>query len=236
MEAFMHARKLVLFALLAAGALLVAGCAVLDVVGRTAVTTFQTLLETTAGSVTMDAATNRWVLASQGGETFEWSADFSGTPPSFRLSLDAAPFLAAGLDAARLPAPRYSHDAVANRLTLSFDVGKDRFTYNGLAYNGLATPLETFKKIVRTHRPIIGYHAALDHYGIALGDGNMFEWAKDMVRNDKDMVFVLNPEPLLAAGVDPSKIAGWIFTKIPVKDESGKTVDVDKFVKPYDLK
>ena len=110
-------------------------------------------------------------------------------------------------------------------------MGRDPFTYKGAA-----TPLETFKKIVQTHRPIIGYHAALDHYGIALGDGNMFEWAKDMAKNDKDIVFVLNPEPLLAAGVDPAGITGWIFTKIPVEDKAGKTVEVDKFVKPYDLR
>ncbi len=231
MEASVRTRKLVLFVLLAAAAIVVAGCAALDVVGKTAVTTFQVLLETAAGSVAIDAAANRWVLVSQGGETFEWSVDFSGTSPSFRLSLDAAPFLAAGLDVAGLPAERYSYDPAANRLALSFDAGKDRFTYDSPA-----TPLETFKKIVQTHRPIVGYHAALDHYGIALGDGNMFEWAKDMARNDKDMVFVLNPEPLLAAGADPSKIAGWIFTRIPVKEESGKDADVDKFVKPYDLR
>ncbi len=85
------------------------------------------------------------------------------------------------------------------------------------------------------YRPMIGYHAALDHYGIGLGDGNMFEWAKDMATNDKDIVFVLNPEPLVAAGVDPSRIDGWLFARIPVKDASGKTVDVDKFVKPYNL-
>jgi len=109
-------------------------------------------------------------------------------------------------------------------------VGTDAFTYRGAP-----APLDTFKEIVRTHRPIIGYHVALDHYGIALGDGNMFEWAKDMSKNDKDMVFVLNPEPLKAAGVDAGKITGWIFTKIPVKDGAGKTVDVDKFVKPYNL-
>jgi hypothetical protein len=61
MEAFMHARRLVPFALIAAAALIVAGCSALDVVGKTAITTFQTLLETTAGSVAIDAATNRWV-------------------------------------------------------------------------------------------------------------------------------------------------------------------------------
>jgi hypothetical protein len=231
MEDLMNARRLVPLLLLAAAALVLSSCAALDVVGRTAISTFQTLMETTPSSVALDSPSNRWVLTSQGGERFEWSADFSGMSPNFRISLDATPFLAAGLDASKLPAERYSFDAATKILSLSFEVGKEKF-----AYSGAVTPLETFKKIVGAYRPIIGYHAALDHYGISLGDGNMFEWAKDMVKNDKDIVFVLSPEPLKAAGVDPARITGWIFTKIPVKDKSGTTVDVDKFVKPYNLK
>lgn len=42
-------------------------------------------------------------------------------------------------------------------------------------------------------------------------------------------------EPPRAAGADPGKIEGWNFTKIPVKDGTGKTVEVDKPVKPYNL-
>jgi hypothetical protein len=231
MEDCMNTRRLVPSLLLAAAAVVLASCSALDVVGRTAISTFQTLMDTTPSNVALDSPSNRWVLTSQGGERFEWSADFSGTAPNFRISLDATPFLAAGLDPSKLPAERYSFDAGSKILSLSFEVGKQKFTYSGAI-----TPVETFKKIVGAYRPIIGYHAALDHYGIALGDGNMFEWAKDMAKNDKDIVFVLNPEPLKAAGVDPAKITSWIFTKIPVKDASGKTVDVDKFVKPYNLK
>ena len=63
----------------------------------------------------------------------------------------------------------------------------------------------------------------------------MFEWAKDMSINDKDMVFVVNPEPFIKAGVDPQNLSGWIFTKIPV-EKDGKTVEVDKFLKIFDLK
>jgi hypothetical protein len=226
----MRSRALAPLAAMAAALLLVAGCSAIDVVGTTAVATFQTLLDTVKGSVVMDAPANRWVLTSSGGERFEWSADFAAGSPNFRISLDASPYLAAGLDPAKLPAERYSFDAASKVLTLSFDVGKEKFSYDGTP-----TPLGTLKKIVQTHRAIIGYHAALDHYGFALGDGNMFEWAKDMKKNDKDIVFVLNPEPLRAAGVDPAKITGWLFAKIPVKDASGKTVDVDKFVKPYNL-
>jgi hypothetical protein len=215
---------------IAAVVLTFAGCSRLDVVGSKAITTFGTLMEKETGSVKLDAGSGRWSLAAPGGEVFEWSSDFSAQGPSFRMAFDATPFLEAGLDPSKLAPDRYSFEAATKTLSLSFEAGREAFTYKGAP-----APLDTFREIVRTHRPIIGYHVALDHYGIALGDGNMFEWAKDMMKNDKDMVFVLNPEPLKAAGVDPGKIKGWIFTKIPVKDSAGKDVQVDKFVKPYDL-
>jgi copper chaperone CopZ len=82
----------------------------------------------------------------------------------------------------------------------------------------------------------IGYHGALDHYGVSLGDGNLFEWAKDMSANDKDIVFVLNPAPFIAAGVDPNKVDGWAFAKVTVDDENDKPIEVDKLLKPFNLK
>jgi hypothetical protein len=70
----------------------------------------------------------------------------------------------------------------------------------------------------------------------------MFEWAKDMVANgydnsvqDKDIVFVLNPEPLIAAGVDPEKVEGWACAQVPI-EENGKTIQVWKLLKSFDLK
>ena len=83
---------------------------------------------------------------------------------------------------------------------------------------------------------MIGYHAALDHYGVSLGGGNIFEWAKDMDANDKDIVFVLDPAPFAAAGADTSRIYGWLLAKVTVDDENGKPVQVDKLLKPFDLK
>jgi hypothetical protein len=211
----------------AAAALLLAGCSALDVVATTAVSTFRTLAAKEAAAIGRDETTGRWVLSSPGGERFEWSSDFAGAGPDFLISLDAAPYLAAGLDPARLPVGRYSFDPASGRLALRFETGTRG--------SSAVSPVESFTSIVKTYRPIIGYHAALDHYGIALGDGNMFEWAKDMAKNDKDIVFVLDPAPLVAAGVDPSKISGWAFAKVPVKDAAGKDVQVDKFLKPYDL-
>jgi F420-0:gamma-glutamyl ligase len=63
----------------------------------------------------------------------------------------------------------------------------------------------------------------------------MFEWAKDMTTNDKDIVFVLNPEVFINAGVDASNVEGWVFAKVETMDESGKKIEVDKFLKPFDL-
>jgi hypothetical protein len=76
---------------------------------------------------------------------------------------------------------------------------------------------------------------AMDHYGVNLGGGNLFEWAKDLAANDKDIVFVLDPAPLIAAGADPARVAGWTFAKVTVDDENGKPLEVDKLLKPFDL-
>jgi hypothetical protein len=102
-------------------------------------------------------------------------------------------------------------------------------------YQGDPTPLSSYEQLVALKREAVGYHAALDHYGVNLGDGNLFEWAKDMGKNDKDIVFVLNPEPFVKAGVDAQKVDGWLFGKVPV-DIEGKPAEVDKFLKPFNLK
>ena len=217
-------------ALAVLGTGLVAGCQSLDVVGQTATTTFEALLAKEGGQAQPDATGAAWVITAPGGQQFQFSRDFAGSGPDFQVTFDASPFLAAGLDPERLPAERYTFDPATKALALRFDLGNDAFTYAGEA-----TALETFKQIVATHRDAIGYHAELDHYGIALGDGNMFEWAKDLATNDKDIVFVLNPAPFIAAGVDPAKVADWVFGQVLVKDDSGKEVKVDKFLKPYDL-
>jgi hypothetical protein len=108
--------------------------------------------------------------------------------------------------------------------------------------SGTSTALSAYELIVSKYRDSINYHTSLDHYGVKLGDGNMFEWAKDMQVNgyddsnqDKDIVFVLNPDPLIAAGADPEKIEGWAYSQVP-SEENGKTEQVWKLLKPFDLK
>ena len=75
----------------------------------------------------------------------------------------------------------------------------------------------------------------LDHYGIDLSGGNKFEWAKDTGKNDKDIVFVVDPQILIDAGVSPEKIEGWTYATVEMLDDRGKKIEVQKFLKAFDL-
>jgi hypothetical protein len=146
------------------------------------------------------------------------------------VDFDAQPFIDAGLDPEKLPKNEmilYYND----RIMVGSKLGKEELTYNGEA-----TPLASYEHIVRLKRSVIGYHAQLDHYGVDVGGGHLFEWARDMAKNDKDIVFVLDPKIFIDAGVDPAKIEGWAFGKVTVMDDKGNKIEVDKILKPFDIK
>lgn len=207
----------------------------LDVVGKESVTSFEKVLNAAPDQVTADEVNGGWSLAApDGGVRFIWSQDYSSSPlHDVMLELEAKPFLDAGLDTGRLPENYAVYD---DMLMVGSKLGNDKLTYEGEP-----TALAAYEQIVDKYRSSINYHTALDHYGVKLGDGNMFEWAKNMDTNtvtnedqDKDIVFVLNPEPLIAAGVDPEKVEGWAYAQVEV-EEDGKTMDVYKFLKPFNL-
>lgn len=221
-------KKITLISLSLTGMLLLAGCSKNDIVGEKSITSFNEVLNALPNNVAADEMNGGWALISpDGSERFIWSKDFSsGTPHDVMLEFDAKPFIDAGLDISKLPADMIIED----KIMVGASLGDEKLTYKGDA-----TPLESYKKIVELNRELIKYHADLDHYGITIGDGNLFEWAKDMKTNDKDIVFVLNPEMFIDAGVDPNKVEGWVFGKVKVMDENGKKIEVDKFLKPFDI-
>jgi hypothetical protein len=205
-----------------------AGLKGLDVVGKESVTSFSAVLDAAADTVAPDEANGGWSLsAPDGAARFIWSEDYSQSPRhDVMLAFDAQPFIDAGLDTGQLPPNISFYD---HRLITGAKLGDDALTYSGDP-----TPLTSFEHIAGKYRDIIGYHAALDHYGVDLGGGNMFEWAKDMSTNDKDIVFVLNPQPFIDAGTNVSAVEGWTFAKVPV-DVDGKPAEVDKLLKFFDL-
>ena len=222
-----HIIRAGLFALLMLTAL---SCGKLDVVGTDSVASFAKVLQQIPQSVTTDQMNGGWSLAAPDNSVrFIWSKNYAESPlHDVMLEFDAAPFIAAGLNPERLPENFAFYDGM---IMVGTKLGQEV-----LKYTGEVTPLASYEQIVKLKRNAIGYHGALDHYGVNLGDGNLFEWAKDTGTNDKDLVFVLNPEPLIAAGVDPSRIEGWAFAKVTVDDTNGKPVEVDKILKSFDLK
>ncbi len=202
-------------------------CASLDVVGNQSAASFGAVLEALPEKVTK--ASDRWVLiAPDESSYFIWSEDYSKSPlTDISLRVDAQPFLDAGLDVAKLPEEYTYSDGT---LAIGTKLGDDQINYKGEP-----TPLAAYEQLAKRYPDTIGYHAQLDHFGVTVAEGNVFEWAKDMSTNDKDIVFVLNPQPLIEAGVDPEAVEGWLFAKVTM-DMNGKTVEMEKFLKPFDLK
>lgn len=225
-------------AIIAALVLVVLGLAggKLDTVATQSAASLNAVFAAAPTLVTEDTMNGGWSLAAPDGEArFIWSKDFSQSPlHDMMVELDAKPFVDAGLDTAKLPA---NYSAYGDMLMVGTKYGQDKF-----AYTGDATPLAAYQQFAAQYPDALNYHTSLDHFGVKLGDGNMFEWAKDLAKNtttgavqDKDIVFVLNPEPLIAAGVDPAKVQGWVYAQVEVMENGAKAL-VYKFLKPFDIK
>ncbi len=221
-------KKLILASIVLILILSLAACADTDIVGNDSVKSFEKILGAMEDSVSEDVVNGGWALTSPDGTArFFWSRDYSaGTMHDVILEFDAQPFLDAGLNPDKLPAGILAE----GKIIVGSQLGDEELTYDGEP-----DPLASYKKLVELYRERVKYHADLDHYGVDVGGGNMFEWAKDMGTNDKDIVYVADPGIFIEAGVEPAKLEGWIFAKVKVMDESGRTIEADKFLKPFSI-
>lgn len=226
---YMKYNKKVKFIGLTVMTLLIAtGCQKLDVIGNGSVVAFNEVLNAIPEHISENDNAQLWRLeALDGSAVYSWSKDYSKTENDALLEIDLKPFVDAGLDTTKLP----KEMIIGDNITVGINFGDEI-----LSYEGEITPIASYKQIVKLNRQTIGHHAALDHFGIDLGGGNMFEWAKDMSTNDKDMVFVLNPEVFINAGVNVNEIEGWTYAKVETMDKNGKKIEVDKLLKPFDVK
>lgn len=203
-------------------------CQKLDVIGNGSVTSFQKMLEKLPQEVVENKEYGTWALsAPDNSVTFYWSIEnTSNIDYDVMMKFDVQPFVDAGLDISKLPKDMLKDNNII--------VGaKFENVENGL--QEFSSPVTSYQRIMEEQRDRIGYHAALDHYGIELDNGNMVEWAKDLEENDKDIVFVLNPETFIEAGVDPEKVEGWVYAEVMTMDQNGKDIEIHKFLKPFDL-
>jgi catechol 2,3-dioxygenase-like lactoylglutathione lyase family enzyme len=224
-------KKIIILAVMLVPVIIFSACSATDVVGKVASTSFEEMTNNLPEVVVTDEIYNGWALKSPTGERFVWSKDFSiSSNPDLMMEFDAKPFIDAGLKVKDLDKTVYFYDEAFGKLMVHSELGNDKFKYDSET-----KPMDSFKEIILSHRDSIKYHEKLDHYGIAFGGGNMMEWAKDLTTNDKDLVFVLNPQPFIDAGVDPNNVDGWLFAKVEIKDDQGKVEQVDKLLKPFDL-
>ncbi|MDO9508488.1 MAG: hypothetical protein Q7I97_03960 [Thermovirgaceae bacterium] len=119
--------------------------------------------------------------------------------------IPAGPFLEAGLDTSKLPG-NIIFDAAAG--TLLIGDAPVRGGDNALG--------EIFNSFLKTKRPALGYHGAMDHFGLDVGGEGKFEWAIRPEKNDKDVVFILDPRPLERAGLRPLEVKGWALLDLDV--------------------
>lgn len=202
-----------------------------DVVAVHAVRSYDALLRAPGVSVARRDAAGAWVLTSPGVETFTFGGDNAAGSNELVVTFDARPFLAAGLNPSLLPAgAQVEGDGASARVVMRYDKGAGIFNDDAESQ-----PAQALQDLVRNHRMMLGYHAALGHFGLTLGNGNMVEWAKDQQANDKDLVFVLNPQPFADAGVDVANVQGWVLADVPVMDAQGRKSTARKLLRFYNL-
>lgn len=203
---------------------LLAGCAATDVVAKYAASSYGSI------ATAMGAAVNDGfhLVQSPTGDQFSLAVDLSGSTDAL-LALDAAPFLAAGLDPAKLPTRQGSSWTVEDgRLVGRFD----------LASGGKAASVKPdviMASLVSSARSRIGYHSQLGHYGVMLDDDAMVEWAAKARKNDKDWVIVIDPSLVTDAGGNHEAVEGWVLAMVPVDGPDGKMIEVQKLLRPVDI-
>ncbi len=193
--------------------LLCTACQETDVVANYSISSFSKVLQ----NVSHDFNEGNFTLYSPDGlGKFIWGK-------SVALEIAIKPFLDAGLDISKLPEEiPVKDDKIIVYLENAANVQSE-------------DPSEVFESVIRKNRDSLSYHSALDHFGINFPGEHSFEWSKDMISNDKDLVFALNPMPFKDAGADIENIPGWTLTEVEMMEMGGKTTHMKKLIKAFDL-
>lgn len=187
-----------------------------DVIRIQSANSFDEIIVQMLGNIKSDETYKAWEL-----EAPDKTARIIWNDDSIILEIEAKVFLDAGLDETKLEGAKLVGDKII--------IGE--LTKNSKEQNAL----ESFKKMITERRKMLGYHEDLGHFGIEIINGNAFEWAKNIQENDKDIVFALNPEIFINAGVNVENVKGWVFDTINTMDMNGKKIEGQKLLKPFNI-
>ncbi|MCL2001055.1 MAG: hypothetical protein FWG74_06435, partial [Planctomycetes bacterium] len=202
--------------------------AVTDVTAKYAKSSFAELLAALPPESGLKPFGMGWIFsAPDGSAEFFWTT--SGEEEcSVILRTPSYPFLEAGMDPSLLPDgmlvddmlifglsrhdmqdshnPHGSRNAGASKESADFtgniDWGDDK---------NRESASSSFAMVIDSYRERFGYHFQFGHFGVELDGGNLLEWAEDLETNNLDLVFVLDPEIFLRAGVNKDLVKGWVF-------------------------
>ena len=177
----------------------------LDVVANYALKSFETLGE--AVEISAYSGNTYAVYSPSRAEQFQYGE-------IVQLTFDAAPFLAAGFDPA----------SVKSAITVS-DAYIIIPSENALGFMDTGSAVSTMEAVLRNNRQTLEFHMDHDLFELHLGGGHAFRWAKDWRTNTRGMTFVINPEPFVQAGLDPTAIEGWSLASITLDHGRGETVE-----------
>lgn len=203
-----------------------------------ALTSFNEIVKAYPDNKGFHEALQHWGFKLPTGEKFEWSKDMSANKADFAMVMLADPLVEAGLDISKLDSNEWLYEAAGkdemgvdlpNRLILPYNVSDEKQESNGSE--------DSMRRLLKADTESIKYHKDQKHYALKLGAGNEVQWTETLGINDADMIFVLNAEPLVNAGLDVTKLegSGWVF-KAASEDDMGMGPNPDQIVRIYDIK
>ena len=153
-----------------------------------------------------------WDLATPDKKAeFFWGGNTAG------LYVDTRPFETAGLDVTKL-------EGAGNSVFIVYiELDKEP---------GKTSAINDFRGIVTFGWEKVSYDAKSGYFSFDVGNGNFFRWTKDISGNGMDVIYELNSEPLIEAGLDPNSIEGWEYTQVKVEME-GTIIDEWKLIKSF---
>lgn len=134
-----------------------------------------------------------------GGDYFSFSTKSTTNKQDVVFSLDAKPFITAGLDVSKLTANQYSYDAEKNLLNVYDSVGS---VYEGTDYDSsISNMFGSNQQYFKNQNGVYSYNMPY----------SQFEWSKDL---SKGFIYRIAAQDLIAAGVNPEKLeSGWNYDK-----------------------
>lgn len=234
-------RKIALILIFSALAVSFAGC------GRTqtgsqeadnSLAAFNAIVKAYPENKGFHSALQHWGFKLPTEEKFEWIKDMSANKADLAMVMLADPLINAGLNVNKLdknewlyePAGKDEMGAVLpNRLIKPYNVSDKKQVSSGSE--------DSMRRILKADNSIIKYHREQNHYRLIMGEGNEVQWTEKLGLNDADMIFVLDAEPLIKAGLDVNKLdgSGWEF-RPESEDNMGMGSNPDQIVKVFDIK